>query len=199
MNISVIKEQEAVTSVWSGGTSKQYYIFPPDSTYAARDFSFRISVAVSTNADSSPYSHLPGIMRHLVMLDGVAEVVHDGRPPLTLTPYGVIDVFDGSIESSGKGCVTDLNLMTGGDADGVMEVMTQSGVISPKNSPKSGKAADCIALFCGEGEVRVQAGEEKPLSIFAGELLVAENIGKSKLAISHDNAKIIRMDVWLAI
>ena len=78
MKITVISEEMVSTSSWSGGISKQYYIYPPESSYAARDFKFRLSMATSSAEEEAAYSHLENITRHLVMLEGTAHVFHKG-------------------------------------------------------------------------------------------------------------------------
>ena len=45
MDILKLSRSQAVTTRWSGGTTTEFYIDPPGSAYARRDFAVRISSA----------------------------------------------------------------------------------------------------------------------------------------------------------
>ena len=197
MNITVIKEKEALTSVWSGGVSKQYYIFPAAASYSNRDFYFRISVAVAATGDEAPYTNLPGITRHLIMLAGVAHVIHQDRYELVMHPYREIDVFDGGWVTSGQGKVTDLNLMVAGGSHGKMTIVNRAGTI-----PVAASCETCqdqcshMALFCGGGSASLAFSTGEIYRISCGDLLLVQaSESGSHADITLDTCKLIRMDV----
>lgn len=197
MKITVIKDDEALTSVWSGGVSKQYYIFPATASYSGRDFSFRISVAAATTGDEAPYTNLPDVTRHLIMLEGIAHVVHEGRYELVMHPYREIDVFDGGWASSGRGRVTDLNLMVAGGSHGKMTVVDKNGSI-PVAAVCEACQNQCnyLALFCGSGSAELSFSTGEAHSISCGDLLLAQaGAADSQVDVTLNNGKLIRMDV----
>ncbi len=197
MNIKLIREDDARTSVWSGGVSKEYYLFPPTASYQERDFSCRISVAQATSDEEAPYTNLPGITRHLVMLEGVAHVFHQGRYDLVMHPYREIDVFDGGWPSSGQGKVTDLNLMVGAGHHGKMTVVDKDGLL-----PVAPLCETCrkpyshTALFNGSGNPSLVLSTGEVLHLSPGDLVMVEQGEPGGTAeVTLNGAKLIRMDV----
>ena len=91
---SIIKGSQRKISLWAGGSSSQICIWPPEADYAQRNFLYRISTAVAETDDWSDYTMLPGVCRHLLMLDGEAEVCHESGTVL-MKPYEPVNVFDG--------------------------------------------------------------------------------------------------------
>ncbi len=107
------------TSTWSGGTTTQLYIFPKDADYQQRNFSFRISSAC-VEVESSTFTRLPGIERHLMILDGKLQLDHKNYYKKDLQPFDS-DNFMGHWETNAKGCVTDFNLMLANNVTGQLE------------------------------------------------------------------------------
>ncbi len=141
---TVIKGSERKVSLWAGGSSSQIFIWPQDSLYAERNFLYRISTAVADNDEWSAYTALPGVCRHLLMLDGSALVKHEGHYELMMKPYEDIDVFDGGWTSSAKGKVRDFNLMCREHCEGRMFVLSADGEVPAES-------ADHRLIFCAEG------------------------------------------------
>ena len=94
---------------WSGGSTTQLHIYPEGSSYAAREFLFRISTA-TVETTSSTFTTLPGFQRILMILKGELEITHKGRYSKQLRAFDK-DTFDGSWETTAIGKVTDFNLM----------------------------------------------------------------------------------------
>ena len=197
MKITLIREDNARTSVWSGGVSKEYYLFPPTASYQGRDFSFRISVAQATSEGEAPYTNLPGITRHLVMLEGVAHVFHQGRYDLVMHPYREIDVFDGGWPSSGKGKVTDLNLMVGAGYHGVMTVIDKGGPLPVALLCETcRKVYSHTAFFNGSGNPSLVFSTGEVLHLSPGDLVMVEEGESGDTAeVTLNGAKLVRMDV----
>lgn len=73
MVIQVIRKEEAKTSIWSGGMTNEYFIYPLNSKYANRDFLFRISSAIIKEIPSE-FTKFDGFRRYLTMLEGNLEL-----------------------------------------------------------------------------------------------------------------------------
>ena len=197
MKITVIRAEMVSTSSWAGGISKQYYIYPASSSYAARDFQFRLSMAISSAEEEAAYSHLENITRHLIMLEGTAHVFHKGHYDLVMHPYQEIDVFDGGWESSGSGKVTDFNLMLGKGASGKMSVVTESssttlGVVCAECN----KACDVTAFLCAYGSAELAFAAGESFALAQGDLLLIEEIDSEAVVdILLKDAKLVRIDI----
>lgn len=113
MNITLLTNQDYQTSEWSGGSTTQLYISPVNSSYAERNFDFRISSA-KVEAPESTFTALPGVNRKLMVLEGKVTVNHRDKYSKTLKPFE-IDTFSGDWNTSAKGICTDFNLMTTGN------------------------------------------------------------------------------------
>ena len=115
--IEVIREEQYRVSNWSGGKTKELYLWPVDGSYADRDFRVRISSA-TVELPESDFTYLKGVQRYLMNLSG--------KMVLTINDGEEVDMKDGRIlHFSGEdkvhcvGCATDFNLMLKG-AEGMM-------------------------------------------------------------------------------
>lgn len=104
------------TTNWSGGTTTELFIWPEHSSYAARDFEFRLSRA-TVNIETSTFTPLAGFKRTLMVLTGEMELNHEGQHSCVLKPFEV-DQFDGGWTTHSKGKCSDFNLMCSGDKFG---------------------------------------------------------------------------------
>lgn len=110
MNIKIKSKEEYKTSQWSGGETIELLIFPSNSSYASRDFDFRISSA-TVRLEESVFTSLPGFSRKLMVLDGQVTLRHQGHHEITLKKYDV-DAFEGDWQTTSFGTCTDFNVMT---------------------------------------------------------------------------------------
>ena len=118
MNITVLTSQDYKTSEWSGGSTTQLFISPANTSYAERNFDFRLSSAKVEVAEST-FTALPGVNRKLMVLEGEIILNHEnpvrtgtgGQHPKTLQKYEV-DTFKGDWKTTAKGTCTDFNVMT---------------------------------------------------------------------------------------
>lgn len=101
---------------WASGTSTEIFIYPPDGSFADRTFLFRISTA-TVEAETSTFTFFEGITRHLMLLKGELELIHEGRYTKHLQPFEQ-DTFSGEWPTRSKGKVTDFNLMLKDGATG---------------------------------------------------------------------------------
>lgn len=121
MQYRIITPEEYETGVWSGGTTTQLAIYPPDASYADRNFIFRLSSA-TVDTEQSEFTHLPDYDRWLMIFKGRARLVHDSEKEVTLNPYEC-DAFDGGISTVSFGRVTDYNLMLRKGGSGSMKAI----------------------------------------------------------------------------
>ncbi|AYN03315.1 HutD family protein [Flavobacterium sp. 140616W15] len=73
MNISLFPKKDSAVSIWSGGLTYEYMIYPKTANYAERDFIFRISSA-TIEQEPSIFTRFKGYHRYLVMLDNSLHV-----------------------------------------------------------------------------------------------------------------------------
>lgn len=108
MKITKISKDTLIPSIWDGGETFEYYIYPENALYANRDFLFRISAATITKVPSA-FTKFNDYERFLVMLDNDLKIDVNGKQER----YTINDVFKfdsaSNITSYTKG--NDFNLM----------------------------------------------------------------------------------------
>lgn len=159
MKYRIIKPEEYETGVWSGGTTTQLAIYPEGSSYADRNFIFRLSSA-TVDTERSEFTHLPDYDRWLMIFEGSARLVHSSEKEVTLNPYDC-DAFDGGISTVSFGRVTDYNLMLRKGGTGSMKAIDldeniKEITIMPQSEYQSGFAGIFLRgeyaqiTLCGE-------------------------------------------------
>jgi environmental stress-induced protein Ves len=73
MNISLLPKKDSKSSIWSGGLTYEYMIYPKTANYTDRNFIFRISSA-TIEQEPSAFTKFKGYYRYLVMLDNNLHV-----------------------------------------------------------------------------------------------------------------------------
>lgn len=108
MKISIITKDEIVPSIWSGGETFEYFIYPPNSSYTERNFLFRISTA-TINLVPSNFTRFNNFNRFLVMLDNDLNIINNGA--LETYKRNEIFSFDSNNTITSNTMGTDFNLM----------------------------------------------------------------------------------------
>ncbi len=145
-NVRKLTQCDYLTSVWSGGTTTQLAIFPPDAVYAHRDFLWRVSSA-TVDLEESDFTPLPDYERLIATLEGDITLTHKGGAPITLQPFQVHG-FSGGDATHSVGRCRDFNLMLRrGRATGSVEPIFLTG--TPISLPV--EAAETVLLYCAEG------------------------------------------------
>lgn len=129
MRILHLTPKDYRVSQWSGGTTTEIFIWPENASYAAREFSLRISSA-TVDLEESDFTALPGVLRYIVPLKGGFTLTHPGKPPITMVPMDVPYRFLGEIATHCVGRATDFNLMLKG-VDGAMDICREAVPILP--------------------------------------------------------------------
>ncbi|OPL08589.1 MAG: hypothetical protein AVO33_10210 [delta proteobacterium ML8_F1] len=171
METRIYKDRDFRTSQWSGGTTRELFIYPEWSAYPDRDFLLRISTA-TVALETTTFTRLEGFRRWITPLEGELVLQGDGGTDRDLKPYE-IHAFDGgeSIESHGK--VTDFNLMVKKGWEAQMKVLKPR--VNETLTLDVGES-DLVALYLPRGGplgLKGTAGE----TLKAGELLIAEGSG----------------------
>lgn len=139
-------------SRWSGGTTTQIAISPPDAEYANRDFRWRISSA-TVELEESDFTPLPDYDRLIAPLRGEMTLTHGGGAPIALKPIQV-HAFDGGADTHSVGCCTDFNLMLrkGACTGRMYPVQAVAGQKIPFAASAQEKE---FVLYCVQGQGRV--------------------------------------------
>lgn len=196
MKTTLIRKDDVITSKWAGGESSQYFIYPLNSSYADRNFSFRLSMAESYSEEEAKYSNLENYTRHLIMLEGKAHVFHKDHYDLLMEPYKHIDVFDGGWESSASGKVTDFNMMLSKDFHGKMTVVENDGILKNEFCREYNKTFDFNAFYCGKGEAVFEVSTGEKIEISEGDMAILENMENDvEINVVLKDSKLVRMDI----
>lgn len=193
MKITVISEKDIIVSKWAGGESRQYYIYPPESSYSLRNFIFRVSMATSYTDEEAKYTYLENFTRYLITLEGTAHVYHKNHYDIILKPYENIDVFDGGWDSLASGKVVDFNLMTSKDLTAGMSVMHKSDVVKIENESKN---KNWLMFFCGYGSTNFELPQGESIKASKNDLIIFEDIkNETEIYVRLKDSKLIKMFV----
>ena len=128
MHYQLTKKHQLKTTNWEGGTTTQLAIFPSMAEYKQFNFYFRISYA-TVDVEESTFTFMPGVNRHLMILNGTLQINHIDRYKKILNKFD-IDTFNGEWPTTAK--VTDFNIMTRGKANAELEVLILKDTCSQK-------------------------------------------------------------------
>jgi len=191
--IELITKDKFKTSTWSGGTTTQLYIYPPEAEYGKRNFKWRLSSA-RVDAEESFFTPLPGISRILMVIEGELHIEHRGHHSIKLKAYEK-DNFSGDWETRSTGRATDFNLMLGTGCEGRMEAFrlgnckTRLVELGGSDNTEKGITQIAEAFYLTEGTVRVRYGKGESLLFNSGDLLLAEGkAGEEPMPLELENA-----------
>ncbi len=160
--IKIYREKDIKISKWSGGVTKQLFIYPEDGDYSLRNFKARLSIA-TTEEEESVFTKLEGVDRVISILKGRMEIIHKEHHSKILNPYE-IDHFKGEWDTFSKGKVTDFNLMLKNcDGDFFFKEIKETEKIQFEKQNK------IIFVYCISGEIKAENEIVK-----TGELLTTE-------------------------
>lgn len=186
MKINKIGLDSQTVSRWSGGTTTQLAICPPDALYADRNFLWRVSSAV-VELPESDFTPLPDYDRILMILEGSLALTHDGGAEYSL---GALEqtAFDGASHTFSRGQVTDFNLMmrkgrcTGRVTARVLEETAWTDAL--------GEEYRTHLFYCVDGDAVLSAGGET-ISVSKGEAVLLERGDGAEDCVVSGNATII--------
>jgi environmental stress-induced protein Ves len=180
----IITSSKFKQSSWSGGKTRELFIYPPESSYPARNFAIRISSA-SVDIEESNFTSLPNYKRALMLLQGQLEIKHQGHYSKILNPFEC-DYFDGAWNTSARGKVIDFNLMTSKTLKG--ELIYQ--VINKESKLKLEKKGNqqLVGIYLIQGKFHCLDEKERMSS---GDLLVLIDKEDSSELQALEDSKII--------
>ncbi|MEH6765714.1 MAG: HutD family protein [Aequorivita antarctica] len=182
MKITILTPKQFNTTQWSGGSTTQLYIFPPNATYAGRNFELRISTAKVEVAEST-FTALPGVDRKLMILEGAITINHEGHYSKQLKPFE-IDEFSGDWKTTAIGTCIDFNVMTKGQQPSdLYHIAMEAGssfTLQPKEECKS------IFLYATSGTIQLQLMDVDYI-LETGNLMVIEDGSVTSIAINSNN------------
>ena len=170
MEIRHLTPKDYKVSQWSGGTTTEIFIWPEGASYAAREFSLRISSA-TVDLEESDFTALPGVTRYIVPLQGGFTLTHPGKKPIVMVPLDAPYRFSGQIDTHCVGRATDFNLMLKG-VEGVMDICRDTAPVLP----------GFTCLYAPEGGCVSLGGKQYDLSSADALLIFAE--GKAEATIT---------------
>lgn len=110
--MKIIGKNDQLLTTWSGGTTRQVYIFPEGSSYAERNFKIRFSTA-TVEVETSQFTSLPGYFRRLMVLEGALKLEHQNQHHCVLQKFEE-DHFLGEWTTVSYGKAIDFNAMSTG-------------------------------------------------------------------------------------
>ena len=163
-NITLLKSNDFQVSDWSGGKTKQLYLFPPTGHYGKREFDYRLSTATVELAESQ-FSDLSGFHRILMSLDHTLHLHDASRQEETVlapfTPY----FFEGSDSITSRGTCTDFNLIYSDHYQGQMLAISDGQELSRD---------DEIQFIYALSDLMVTGTGLPSLNLETGQLLIVE-------------------------
>ena len=145
----LIKENEYITTEWSGGKTTELFIYPENTRYKDFNFKFRISSA-TVELEKSEFTKLPHIYRFITPLDNDLKLTHDHIDYINLKPYEIYE-FQGDNHTSSFGKARDFNLMLRDGAKGQL----QSICINREHSLTEEEFNYIKEAFSSVGEIEV--------------------------------------------
>jgi len=173
MNIHLLPKKDSKASVWSGGLTYEYMIYPEAASYADRDFVFRISSA-TIEQEPSAFTKFKGYNRYLVMLDNGLDI-EVNKEKKVYEKYEIMEFnSDDEVTSHTKGI--DFNWMVSDKIHHHKLKITNSN---------QNCNAQIIILFCLHATVIKINEMEYDLNPY--DLLVIENQKKENILLDFSN------------
>ncbi|WP_371371713.1 HutD family protein [Sporomusa aerivorans] len=199
--VEIIRCHEQNTSAWSGGTTTQIAIYPPQAVYGERNFKWRLSSA-TVDQEESLFTPLPGIERVIMVLAGEMKLEHAGHHTVHLKPFEQ-DRFLGDWTSRSFGKVRDFNLMLSAGYSGQLKSLAVPALDS--RAIEINPAATTTAFYCIDSSITFTIGMQDCFELLAGDLLLlTAKTGCKKNAITLANsvnkpAQLVIADITYAI
>jgi environmental stress-induced protein Ves len=198
----LIRKADQSTSNWSGGTTTQIAIFPKNTAYAERNFTWRISSA-RVELEESEFTSLPGIWRLIMVLDGEMRLEHTGHHTTYLKRFDQ-DSFSGDWTTKSFGKVRDFNVMLANNSTGKLSATSlashESAAVEIHNFDPKQFPQMTSAFYCVDGSVTVTITNDV-FELTAGDMLLITSGEPNKslpvLITNNTNAStyIVRSDI----
>jgi environmental stress-induced protein Ves len=173
MNISLVPKKDSNASIWSGGLTYEYMIYPKTASYTDRDFVFRISSATIEEIPSE-FTKFKGYHRYLVMLDNCLDIEVNKEKKI-YKKYEIMEFnSDDEVTSYTKG--TDFNWM--------VSEKIRHHKLKITNSNQNYNAEIIILFSLDTTLIKIN---EKPYDLKPYDLLIIENLKKENIMLHFSN------------
>ncbi len=194
LNYKIIKNNQYKTSNWSGGTTTELFIYPENSTYEHKNFTWRISSA-TVDLDTSKFTVLSDYQRIIMVLKGNLVLSHDGIESISLNELEQYE-FDGGINTESMGKVTDFNLMMKKDlCSGKVEVIqlepksTLTTIFEEKNE-EAEKYNQCVEVYYNiSGTLQLSINESSTIILENKDILIVNKENNSTMFECYNGCK----------
>lgn len=177
MKIRVLKKDNITPSVWSGGKTYEYCIYPSEGSYSEKRFKLRISSATIEDVPST-FTKFDGFRRYLVMLDNTLQINHNKEDKEY--KQDSLFVFNSSDDITSFSQGTDFNLM--------LTNSIQDEVVELRVFPFMTKCNFVFVFALKAMDIRVNKALFK---VEQGDCVVVENPDKVLLDIEMGNRSIV--------
>ncbi len=147
MSVTIKTKGQYPVSNWSGGSTTELYLDPPQASYAQRNFGVRVSSA-TVECERSQFTALPGVERIILPLRGQLHLYYEGHGEKRLQPFEQ-DRFDGGWHTESVGKATDFNVMLREGRRARVEILSLTGG-EDEQSPAA-CSAEKVFDFCRAG------------------------------------------------
>jgi len=175
LEYNLIKGNQCRTSEWSGGTTTELCIYPENSEYQERSFTWRISSA-TVDLETSKFTILSDYDRIIMILKGKLFLNHGDLHSITLNELEQYK-FDGNANTDSIGKVTDFNLMMRkGSCVGKVEVIqlepksTLTTIIEEEKNQDFDESVD--VYYNIRGSIKISINESNSIILENKDILV---------------------------
>ena len=173
MNIHLLPKKDSKASVWSGGLTYEYMIYPETANYVDRDFVFRISSA-TIEQEPSVFTKFKGYYRYLVMLDNSLDIEVNNEKKV-YEKYEIMEFHSNDeVTSYSKGM--DFNWM--------VSEKIHHHKLQITNSSQNSNAQILILFSLDTTVIKI---DKKSFDLKPYDLLVIENIKKENITLEFFN------------
>ncbi|MGM0123137.1 hypothetical protein IGI37_000503 [Enterococcus sp. AZ194] len=172
MTFKILTETDYQISQWSGGETKEFYIYPETSAYAKKNFDYRISSATIA-VEESLFTSLPNYSRCLMVLENEVKLIHElpnEKIVCRLAPFQKT-YFSGAVTTRSIGKCKDFNVMYTSDYTVSVAVINEGDVeLAAENSYFFYLLNECVCSQLNNKEVVLKAGMAYVLSNESGKM-----------------------------
>ena len=203
--IEIVRKDNQKISKWSGGTTKELFIYPKDAIYSEGNFKWRLSSAV-VDVEESVFTSLPRVERIIMVIQGELLLKHEGHHTVNLKQYEQ-DSFSGHWITRSFGKVRDFNLMMEKGNCGKLEVIfinenENIDIVWEKHLDNSKiVSSKAVAFYMVKGKVEVNFLNGKKEILYEEDLLLisgdlGDDLPLTKIKNSSEKAEIIKAEVY---
>lgn len=176
MKVTYLTNESFQDARWSGGVTRELFIFPKEASYKERTFTARLSTATIENSFST-FTRLEGVRRFICTITQPILLKVDGKE-IFLLPFEVFE-FSGDSNVESYGMTQDFNLMLKDEKiRGEMKTIRNEENMSISTNEKG---ILCIFSFSKDSEIFI--GNET-YRMDESSLLIIRDLGISPIDIS---------------